>query len=239
METEPKRYQRQEGETMCILIAEDDHRLAQTLQQILSDARYETVCFSDGNDALREALRHPYTLILLDVMLPNRSGLSVAKELRRLRVQTPILMLTGLDSISNKVEGLDAGADDYMTKPFASEELLARIRALTRRGSTGQAEQLQFGDLYFHPGSASMSCGDQEIRLNYKEAEILKLLLASPQSIISKEELIHKVWGYASTTSDNNVEAYISFLRKKLHTIDSHVSIIAIKKQGYKLEYNA
>ena len=112
---------------MCILIAEDDQRLAQTLQQILSDAQYESVCVSDGNEALREALRQPYTLILLDVMLPNRSGFSVARELRRLRVQTPILMLTGLDSLANKVEGLDAGADDYMTKPFASEELLARI----------------------------------------------------------------------------------------------------------------
>ena len=222
---------------MCILIAEDDQRLAQTLQQILSGAQYESVCVSDGNEALREALRHPYALILLDVMLPHRSGFSVAKELRRLRVQTPILMLTGLDSVSNKVEGLDAGADDYMTKPFASEELLARIRALTRRGTAGMPEQSQFGDLLFHSGNASMSCGDREIRLNYKETEILKLLITSPQSIISKEELIHKVWGYASTTSDNNVEAYISFLRKKLHTINSHVSIIAIKKQGYKLEY--
>lgn len=222
---------------MCILIAEDDQRLAQTLQQILSGAQYETVCVSDGNEALREALRHPYTLILLDVMLPHRSGLSVARELRRLRVQTPILMLTGLDSVSDKVEGLDAGADDYMTKPFASEELLARIRALTRRGTAGMPEQNQFGDLLFYPGNASISCGDREIRLNFKETEILKLLITSPQSIISKEELIHKVWGYASTTSDNNVEAYISFLRKKLHTIGSHVSIIAIKKQGYKLEY--
>ena len=223
---------------MCILIAEDDQRLAQTLQQILSDAQYESVCVSDGNEALREALRQPYTLILLDVMLPNRSGFSVARELRRLRVQTPILMLTGLDSLANKVEGLDAGADDYMTKPFASEELLARIRALVRRGTIGKPDRLQFGDLNFHPNNASMSCGGQEIRLNYKEAEILKLLLATPQTIISKEELIHKVWGYASTTSDNNVEAYISFLRKKLHTIGSFVSIVAIKKQGYKLEYN-
>lgn len=224
---------------MCILIAEDDQRMAQTLQQILSDAQYESVCVSDGNEALREALRQTFTLILLDVMLPNRSGLSVAKELRRLRVQTPILMLSALDSLSNKVAGLDSGADDYMTKPFASEELLARIRALTRRGTAGIPERFQFGDLFFYPGNASMRCGDQEIRLNFKETEILKLLIAAPHSIISKEELIHKVWGYASTTSDNNVEAYISFLRKKLHNIGSLVSIIAIKKQGYKLEYRS
>lgn len=221
---------------MCILIAEDDQRLAQRLQQILSDSQYETVCVSDGNDALQEALRHSYQLILLDVMLPNRSGFSVARELRRLRDQTPILMLTALDSIANKVEGLDAGADDYMTKPFSSEELLARIRALLRRGTTGQKKELRFGDLAYEPDRASLTCGDREVRLNFKEAEIIKLFLSMPQSIISKEELIRKVWGYASSTSDNNVEAYISFLRKKLNLLESHVSIIAIKKQGYKLD---
>ena len=222
---------------MCILIAETDQRLAQTLQQILSDAQYETVCVSDGNDALREALRHPYALILLNVMLPDRSGISVVSELRRLRVQTPILFLTALDSVSDKVEGLDAGADDYMTHPFAPDELLARIRALLRRTGGVTQKELHLGDLTFHPDNASISCGDQEIRLNYKEAEIIKLLLSTPHAIVSKEELIHKVWGYASTTSDNNVEAYISFLRKKLHIVESRVSIIAIKKQGYKLEY--
>jgi len=224
---------------MCILIAEDDLRLANSLQQTLSDAQYETVCVSDGNEALREALRHPYVLILLDVMLPNRSGFSVARELRRLRVQTPILMLTGLDSVSHKVEGLDAGADDYMTKPFSTEELLARIRALTRRSTAAAPDEQHFGDLVFYSGTASICCSGREVRLNYKEAEILKLLLSSTHTIISKEELIHKVWGYASTTSDNNVEAYISFLRKKLHMVESQVTIIAIKKQGYKLEYHA
>ena len=221
---------------MCILIAEDDHRLAQSLQQILSDAQYESVCVSDGNDVLQEALRGSYQLILLDVMLPNRSGFSVARELRRLRDQTPILMLTGLDSVSNKIEGLDSGADDYMTKPFSGDELLARIRALLRRGLAGQKKELLFGDLAYHPDQAVLSCRDQEIRLNFKEAEIIKLFLSTPRSIISKEELIHKVWGYASSTSDNNVEAYISFLRKKLNFLKSRVSIIAIKKQGYKLD---
>lgn len=223
---------------MRILIADDDQRLAQTLQQILSDSQYETVCVADGNDALREALRYPYTLILLDVTLPNRSGISVVRELRRLRVQTPVLLLTALDSVANKVEGLDAGADDYMTKPFATDELLARIRALIRRSNAGAPNTLQFGDLSFYPDTVSISCGNRETRLNFKEAEILKLLFSSPHSIVSKEELIHKVWGYASTTSDNNVEAYISFLRKKLHTVESQVSIVAIKKQGYRLEYN-
>ncbi len=221
---------------MCILIAEDDQRLAQSLQQILSDAQYETVCVSDGNEALQEALRHSYQLILLDVMLPNRSGFSVARELRRLRDQTPILMLTGLDSVSSKIEGLDAGADDYMTKPFSSDELLARIRALLRRSDAGQKNDLCFGDIVYIPDRVTLSCGGREIHLNFKEAEIIKLFLSAPRSIISKEELIRKVWGYASTTSDNNVEAYISFLRKKLNLLESRVSIIAIKKQGYKLD---
>ena len=227
---------KQEGEVMCILIAEDDQRLAQSLQNVLSDAQFESVCVSDGNEVLQEALRNSYELILLDVMLPNRSGFSVARELRRLRDQTPILMLTGLDSISNKIEGLDAGADDYMTKPFSYDELLARIRALLRRSSAGQKKDLRFGDLAYHPDRATLTCNEQEIRLNFKEAEIIKLFLSTPQSIISKEELIHKVWGYASSTSDNNVEAYISFLRKKLNLLESRVSIIAIKKQGYKLD---
>ncbi len=221
---------------MCILIAEDDQRLAQSLQQVLSDAHYETVCVFDGNDALQEALRNSYALILLDVMLPNRSGFSVARELRRLRDQTPILMLTGLDSVSNKIEGLDAGADDYMTKPFSYDELLARIRALLRRSGSGQKKELRFGDLTYQPERAALVCGERETRLNFKEGEIIKLFLSMPQSIISKEELIRKVWGYASTTSDNNVEAYISFLRKKLNLLESRVSIVAIKKQGYKLD---
>ena len=221
---------------MRILIVEDESRLALALQKILADAGYESELAADGHQALQEALRTAYDLILLDVMLPGKDGLAVASELRQLRVVTPILMLTAKDSIQDKVLGLDAGADDYMTKPFDNDELLARIRALTRRQPVPAPPEYSFGDLVYRSGSANLCCGAKTVRLNYKEAEIIKLLMSFPQFILSKDELIAKVWGYDSDTPENNVEAYISFLRKKLNFLGSAVSIIAIKKQGYKLE---
>ena len=224
---------------MRILIVEDEIHLASALQQILSDAGYETDITADGVQALQMALNTCYDLILLDIMLPGKDGLAVASELRRLRVQSSILMLTAKDSIADKVLGLDAGADDYMTKPFAPEELLARIRALTRRQPMTKPEEYVFGDLIYRPGSANLCCNGKTVRLNYKEAEIIKLLMSNTHCIVSKDELISKVWGYDSDTSENNVEAYISFLRKKLNFLESPVSIVAIKKQGYKLENSA
>lgn len=223
---------------MRVLIVEDEVRLAMALQQILSEAGYKTYVVHDGMDAMDAALRKELNLIILDVMLPGRDGFAVAAELRRQRVFTPILMLTAKDTVSDKVLGLDSGADDYMTKPFDTDELLARVRALTRRQTTVAPVELSFGDVTYRAGNASLVCGSREIRLNYKEAEIIKLLMTYPQFLISKEEIISKVWGYNAETSDNNVEAYISFLRKKLHFVESQVSIIAIKKQGYKLEYH-
>ena len=221
---------------MRILIVEDENRLALALQKILADAEYESVITADGHDALQEALKNNFDLILLDVMLPGMDGLSVAAELRRLRIQTPILMLTAKDSVKDKVLGLDSGADDYMTKPFDNEELLARIRALTRRQPVSTPQEYTFGDLVYRSGNACLCSGAKSVRLNYKEAEIMKLLMSYPQFILSKDEIITRVWGYDSDTSENNVEAYISFLRKKLNFLESKVSIIAIKKQGYKLE---
>ena len=223
---------------MKVLIVEDEVRLAMALQQILTEAGYEVQTVYHGTDGLCAAMRQEYDLILLDVMLPGKDGFTIAAELRRQRIKTPILMLTAKDTVPDKVLGLDAGADDYMTKPFANEELLARIRALTRRQTSAVPEELSFGDLTYRTCNASLVCNGKEVRLNYKESEIIKLLLSYSQFILSKDEIIAKVWGYDSDTSDNNVEAYISFLRKKLHFLDSRVSIIAIKKQGYKLEFN-
>ena len=221
---------------MRILIVEDEVRLAMALQEILTEAQYEVATAYDGITALDMALRDGYDLILLDVMIPGKDGLVVASELRRLHVKSSILMLTAKDSTNDKVMGLDCGADDYMTKPFATEELLARIRALIRRTQPVAAQAFTFGDLVYQPGTATLSAGDRKTRLNYKEAEIMKLLMASSSTIVSKDELINKVWGYNAQTSENNVEAYISFLRKKLLFLDSSVSIVSIKKQGYKLE---
>ena len=224
---------------MKILIVEDEIRLASALQTILADAGYDTAIAADGLQALQEALRTGYDLILLDVMLPGKDGCAVASELRRLRVETPILMLTAKDSVQDKVLGLDSGADDYMTKPFDTDELLARIRALTRRQPLSTPEEFSFGDLTYRSGNACLCRGSKSVRLNFKEAEIIKLLMSYPQFILSKDEIISKVWGYDSDTSENNVEAYISFLRKKMNFLESKVSIIAIKKQGYKLEMEA
>lgn len=222
---------------MRILIADQDLQAAQTLDQLLRGVQYETLCLSDGDAALREALRRSFALIITETVLPNHDGFAITRELRRLHVQTPILFLTDENTVASKVQGLDAGADDYLTKPYDPDELLARVRALIRRSTPAAPTELQFGDLIFRPGTVSLHCGSNQVRLNYKESELMKLFMAFPQQIASKEELIHKVWGYASGTSDNNVEAYISFLRKKLATLESRVSIIAIKKQGYKLEY--
>ena len=206
------------------------------LTQILNEAGYETETAYDGNTAMDLALSAAYDLILLDVMIPGKDGLAVASELRRLHVQSPILMLTAKATIPDKVSGLDAGADDYMAKPFDNNELLARIRALTRRQSLSVPKQYSFGGLTYDPGSAMLTSGSKSVRLNYKEAEIIKLLLTNTVSILSKDEIITRVWGYNSDTSDNNVEAYISFLRKKLNFLEATVAIIAIKQQGYKLE---
>ena len=221
---------------MRILIVEDETRLAMALKQILEDAGYETETAHDGNKALDLALSTTYDLILLDVMIPGKDGLAVASELRRLHVHSPIMMLTAKATVPDKVMGLDAGADDYMAKPFDNAELLARIRALTRRQPIAVPERYAFGQLVYDPGSALLINADKSVRLNYKEAEIIKLLLTHTHTILSKDEIINRVWGYNSDTSDNNVEAYISFLRKKMSFLETNVAIIAIKKQGYKLE---
>ena len=221
---------------MRILIVEDETRLAMALKQILEDAGYEAETAHDGNKALDLALSTTYDLILLDVMIPGKDGLAVASELRRLHVHSPIMMLTAKATVPDKVMGLDAGADDYMAKPFDNAELLARIRALTRRQPIAVPERYAFGQLVYDPGSALLTNGDKSVRLNYKEAEIIKLLLTHTHTILSKDEIINRVWGYNSDTSDNNVEAYISFLRKKMSFLETNIAIIAIKKQGYKLE---
>ena len=221
---------------MRILIAEHDKTMSRQLQRALAIGEHDTLTVHDGDEAVREALRNAYDLVILAVKLPGQNGFAVTRELRRLHVTTPILFLSELTSVPDKVTGLDSGADDYMTKPFDGDELLARVRALTRRYGSATPSTLTFGDLEYRFGNASLVCGGQEIRLNYKEGEIIKLLMTYHQHILSKEELIQRVWGYSAATSDNNVEAYISFLRKKLKTIGSQVTVIAIKKQGYKLE---
>ena len=223
---------------MRILIVEDEKRLADALCQILTEQKYMTDVVFDGADGYEYAKSGIYDCIILDVMLPGMTGLDMVSLLRRDRISTPVLMLTARDTVSDKVRGLDDGSDDYMTKPFSPQELLARIRVLSRRKGEVVLDEMRYADVIFNQSSAEISCTktQKNIRLNYKEAEMLKLFLAKPEVILSKEELITKIWGYDSDAGDNNVEAYISFLRKKLNYIGSETEIVSIKKLEYKLE---
>lgn len=221
---------------MQILIVEDEKRLADALKQIMLEQKYMADVVYDGNDGLLYGKSGVYDLIILDVMLPYKDGFEVALELRQNKISTPILMLTAKDTIADKVGGLNCGADDYMTKPFAPEELLARIKALTRRKGEVMLDKLKFDDFDFDASTNQLSKGAKSVHLNYKEAELLKLFLSKPSVIISKDEIITKVWGYDSDATSNNVEAYISFLRRKLNFINSEAEIKSVKKLGYRLE---
>ena len=221
---------------MRVLIVEDEVRLAEALGQIMEEQRYLADLTYNGPDGLAYALTGQYDVIVLDGMLPGLDGLEVARQLREAHISTPILMLTARDEVSDKVAGLDHGADDYMTKPFASEELLARIRALARRQGEVQTEVLSYADLILNLSTRCLQRGEREVRLGFKEFEVLRILIAYAKMVVPKEEIILKVWGAESFAEDNNVEVYVSFLRKKLQFLDSQVTIRTVRKVGYYLE---
>ena len=221
---------------MKILVVEDEVRLAEALSQIMQEQKYQVDVANDGNDGLDYALYGDYDVIVLDVMLPGKDGFEVVRSLRAAKVQTPVIMLTARDDVRDKIRGLDKGADDYMTKPFVPEELLARIRALSRRQGEVLLEEISMEDLTLSLSTNDLLCGAKSIHLAFKEFEIMKILLSNQKAIVSKEMLISKVWGDDSDAEDNNVEAYISFLRKKLSFLGSSVQISTIRKVGYRLE---
>lgn len=220
---------------MRLLVVEDDLRLSAALVQILEENGYSVDSVSDGETGLAYGSDGAYDVIILDVMLPKMSGFDVASELRRRKVATPILILTARDSVSDKITGLDAGADDYMTKPFSPAELLAHLRALTRRQGEVIFETLSVGDLVLNLDNGDLSCGSKSIHLSYKELSIAKVLMRNPGQAISKQTLIDKVWGSDSSVVDNNVEAYISFLRKKIAHLGAHAHIETLRKIGYRI----
>lgn len=221
---------------MRVLIVEDEIRLADALAQILKENKIMVDVVYDGKDGYEYALTNIYDVIILDLMLPLMNGFEVSKKLRDEKIQTPILILTAKYSTTDKVTGLDYGADDYMTKPFESDELLARLRALTRRHGEIQLNEATFGDLSLNLSTGDLHCKGKSTHLNFKESEILKILMANTGGAITKDDLIVKVWGYDSDATDNNVEAYISFIRKKLNFLGSNVIITALRKMGYRLE---
>ena len=220
---------------MQLLIVEDDVRLATALARILEDNAYIVDVVHDGQSGLDYASAGIYDVVILDVMLPKMNGFEVVEALRRAHVDTPVLLLTARGAVSDKIEGLDSGADDYMTKPFSPAELLAHLRMLTRRKGEVVFERLDVGDLSLNLESHDLSCGDKSIALSFKEFSIARILLSNPGQIVSKETLINKVWGVESSADDNNVEAYISFLRKKFKHLGSAASIETVRKVGYRV----
>ena len=223
---------------MRVLVVEDEPRLSRALCELLREQKYMVDAVTNGADGLAFAESGIYDCIILDVMLPQKDGFTVTRELREKKIATPILLLTAKAAVRDKVTGLDCGADDYMTKPFSPEELLARIRTLTRRRGEVVLDEIAFEDIIFSLFDfvlTGTSTG-RSIRLSHKESELLKIFLAQPRRIIPKEELLIKVWGFDTTATDNNVEAYVSFLRKKLLYVGSECQIIVTKKLGYRLE---
>ena len=222
---------------MRILIVEDEVRLAATLQDLLEMNGYTADVCHDGEAGLDNALTGIYDCIILDVMLPKKDGFTVLAQLRQAKNATPVLMLTARSEVSDRVEGLDRGADYYLTKPFEPRELLACIRALTRRQPELRAsDALEFGDLTLDLNAFTLSCGGRSVRLSRKEFDMCELLMRNRQVVLTKETLLLKLWGYESDAEDNNVEVYISFLRKKLEHLHSAVKIKTIRMVGYCLE---
>jgi len=222
---------------MNILVVDDEKRLADSICQILSSHRISCEAVYNGKDGYDYGVSGIYDVILLDIMLPIMDGFEVLKKLRSEKISTPIILLTARDETGDKVKGLDFGADDYLTKPFSSDELLARIRAVSRRKGEIILNEIKFGDLTLGLDNCILYCKNNQIKLGYKEFEIMKLFLGNPKTVFSKDNLLSKVWGYLSDAEDNNVEVYISFLRKKLSVLGSGVTISTIRKLGYCLDF--
>lgn len=222
---------------MRILIVEDEIALAEALAQILHKNKFIADISNDGIGGLDNALTGVYDVIILDIMLPKMNGFDVLKNLRLNKITTPVLILTAKDDVADKVRGLDTGADDYLTKPFSTDELLARVRSLYRRKANIVCDNtLTFLDISLNLLTYELNCGDKSVKLGLKEFSIMEILIENGNRIISKETLIEKVWGYESDAEYNNVEVYISFLRKKLLHISSGVVIKTVRGVGYCLE---
>ena len=222
---------------MRILVVEDEVRLASTLKDLLEMNSYTADVYHDGETGLDNALTGIYDVMILDVMLPRLDGFTVLRRLRTAGNATPVLMLTARSEVADRVEGLDCGADYYLTKPFEPRELLACIRALTRRTPELQkSDSVEFGDLTLDKSAFTLVCGGRSVRLSRKEFDLAELLMRNHGQILTKETLLLKIWGYESDAEDNNVEVYISFLRKKLEHLRSRVKIRTIRMVGYMLE---
>lgn len=220
---------------MKILIIEDEIPLANTIQALLESKGFDVEAVYDGETGTEYAELGIYDLLILDVMMPKMDGYQVAKTVRAKHCSTPILMLTAKSELEDRIEGLNAGADYYLTKPFDSRELLACINALLRRQG-GAVDELTYGNTSLELASGILVCGEKQIRLSAKEFDVMRLLLQSGERNLSKETILARVWGYDSNAVENHVEVYVGFLRKKLASIGSNIRIEAVRRLGYHLE---
>ena len=223
---------------MRILIVEDEAQLSEALGAILEKNNYIVDRVFDGESGLDYILSDIYDGVILDIMLPKLNGIEVLKKARKDGISTPIILLTAKGEVEDRILGLDCGADDYLPKPFYVEELMARIRALTRRKGEVQSDNLlSYGDITLNIGNLELSSKENSIKLTAKESGLLELLINRKDMISNKDDIISKLWGYESEAEHNNVEVYVSFLRRKLSYLKSKVAIKAIRNLGYILEY--
>jgi len=222
---------------MRLLLVEDEKRMAQALCEILRLEKYEVDHFTNGLEGLAAIESSVYDIVILDVMLPGMNGYEIAKRARQKGIRTPILMLTAKAELDDKVTGLDSGADDYLTKPFMTKELLARLRALGRRNINTPDGTLTYGDISLDTNTSTLSCtqNGQSVRLSEKEYRILEYLISNSKQILTREQLAVKIWGFESEAEYNNVEVYMSFTRKKLAFVGARTEIKAVRGIGYEL----
>ena len=221
---------------MRILIVEDEVPLAEALAELLQRSMYAVDIVHNGSDGLDYAVTSIYDGIVLDIMLPVMDGLTMLQKLREKGISTPVLLLTAKSEVQDKILGLDTGADDYLTKPFVAGELMARIRAMTRRKGEMVDHVLQYGDLTLNRDTYELACEGQSVKLSAKEYQIMELLCTSPRQVIAKERFVEKIWGYDCTAEYNSVEVYMSFLRKKMALLGTGIRIKTARGLGYSLE---
>ncbi|MBQ6304364.1 MAG: response regulator transcription factor [Clostridiales bacterium] len=221
---------------MRILLAEDEKSLSKALKAILTGNNYSVDCVFDGEEAVLYAMATEYDLVIMDIMMPKQDGISALKEIRTKGNKVPVIMLTARSETDDKVEGLDSGANDYLTKPFATKELLARIRVLTRQSSSSADNVLRFGNLSLDRGSFELSSPKGKYRLAGKEFQMMEMLMMNPGILISTEKFMDKIWGLDSEADISTAWTYISYLRKKLAALESDVQIKAVRNAGYTLE---
>ena len=220
---------------MKILVIEDELLLSESVKSILTEHGFEADTVLDGAEGLIYAKSGAYDLLILDVMLPGMNGIALARQLRKERCGMPILMLTARSELLDRVDGLNAGADYYLTKPFDERELMACVNALLRRQGA-EVNQLSFGNTSLDLDSGTLLCGERELRLSAREFDVMRLLMQAKGKNLRKEQILSRVWGFDSEATENHVEVYVGFLRKKLKSIGSDLSIVSVRRLGYHLE---